>query len=72
MQEGKIVFANPAFSQLTGKGIPEVVGVVWQGELRPNPDADFVLEPENFIACIGNDRSRDTFFLMASSATGSQ
>jgi CPA2 family monovalent cation:H+ antiporter-2 len=45
-----------------------VVGVVRQGELRPNPDADFVLEPEDLVAIIGNDRSRDTFFLMASSS----
>lgn len=44
-----------------------VVGVVRQGELRPNPDADFVLEPGDLVAIIGNDRSRDIFFQVASS-----
>lgn len=45
-----------------------VVGVVREGKLRPNPDADFVLEPGDLVAIIGNDRSRSTFLLIASSS----
>ena len=44
-----------------------IVGVVRDGQLKPNPDADFVLLPEDLIAIIGNDGNREAFCLMAAS-----
>jgi CPA2 family monovalent cation:H+ antiporter-2 len=38
-----------------------VVGVVRQGRLIPNPDADFVLAPGDLTAIIGDDRNRKAF-----------
>ncbi|MFO7557975.1 MAG: cation:proton antiporter [Desulfobacterales bacterium] len=45
-----------------------VVGVVREEQLRPNPDADFVLLPDDLVAIIGNEKNREAFLLMASSA----
>jgi len=42
-----------------------VVGVVREGKLKPNPDADFVLIPEDLIAIIGNEANREAFCFMA-------
>jgi CPA2 family monovalent cation:H+ antiporter-2 len=44
-----------------------IVGVVRDGQLKPNPDAKFVLMPEDLIAIIGSDRNREAFYLMAAS-----
>ena len=44
-----------------------VVGVVRNGQLKPNPDADFVLMPDDLVAIIGNEESRKAFCLMARS-----
>jgi CPA2 family monovalent cation:H+ antiporter-2 len=44
-----------------------VVGVVREEKLTPNPDADFVLLPNDLIAIIGSDSNRKSFCLMASS-----
>lgn len=44
-----------------------IVGVVRDGQLKPNPDADFVLMPDDLIAIIGNERSRRAFFTLAAS-----
>jgi len=44
-----------------------VVGVVREKQLKPNPDADFVLMPNDLVAIIGSERNRETFCLMASS-----
>ena len=33
----------------------------------PNPDADFVLLPDDLIAIIGSERDREAFLFMASS-----
>ena len=46
-----------------------VVGVVRDGQLKPNPDADFILMPEDLIAIIGIEADRKAFFLMAASPT---
>ena len=48
--------------QITGVS---VVGIVRDGQLSPNPDADFVLLPDDLIAIIGCDENRDSFCLMA-------
>jgi len=45
-----------------------VVGIVRDGQLEPNPDADFILMPDDLIAIIGNEKNRAAFCLMASSA----
>jgi CPA2 family monovalent cation:H+ antiporter-2 len=46
-----------------------IVGIVRDGQLKPNPDAKFVLMPEDLIAIIGSDGDRKAFFLMAASPT---
>ena len=46
-----------------------LVGVVRDGQLKPNPDADFVLMPEDLIAIIGIEADRKAFLLMAASPT---
>ncbi len=44
-----------------------IVGVIRNEELRANPDADFVLLANDWIAIIGNDSNRQSFAVMASS-----
>nr|HDN00054.1 portal protein [Deltaproteobacteria bacterium] len=46
-----------------------VVGVVRDGQLMPNPNADFVLMPDDLIAIIGSEKNREVFCDMASSAS---
>jgi CPA2 family monovalent cation:H+ antiporter-2 len=46
-----------------------VVGVVRNGRLEPNPDANFILMPDDLVAIIGNDKSRKTFCLKAQTPT---
>ncbi len=46
-----------------------IVGVVRDGQLKPNPDAKFVLMPEDLIAIIGSEADRKAFLLMAASPT---
>ncbi|MBN1930518.1 MAG: NAD-binding protein, partial [Desulfobacterales bacterium] len=43
-----------------------VVGVVRDGQLRPNPDADFVLMPDDLVAIIGGEENREKFSILAS------
>lgn len=49
-----------------------VVGVIRAGQLVPNPDATFVLMPEDMVAIMGSDKSREAFFLMASAPPDNQ
>ncbi|MDQ7783587.1 MAG: cation:proton antiporter [Desulfomonilaceae bacterium] len=44
-----------------------VVGVVRDAKLQPNPDADFVFQPNDSVAIIGSDHNRKSFCVMASS-----
>jgi CPA2 family monovalent cation:H+ antiporter-2 len=44
-----------------------VVGVVREKRLTPNPDADFVLLPDDLVAIIGSEGNRKDFLVMASS-----
>jgi CPA2 family monovalent cation:H+ antiporter-2 len=46
-----------------------VVGVVRNGQLKPNPDVDFVLMPEDLVAIIGSEENREAFCIMAASPT---
>jgi CPA2 family monovalent cation:H+ antiporter-2 len=44
-----------------------VVGVVREEKLSPNPDADFVLLPDDLVVIIGSESNRKDFLDMASS-----
>ncbi|MCF8070036.1 MAG: cation:proton antiporter [Desulfobacterales bacterium] len=46
-----------------------VVGVVRDGQLKPNPDANFVLKTKDLVAIIGNDSNREVFCHMAASSS---
>ncbi len=58
-------------SEIRKKTGASIVGVVREKRLRPNPDADFVLLPNDLIAIIGNKKNREAFCLLASSDAGS-
>lgn len=45
-----------------------VVGGVRAGQLNPNPDADFVLMPDDLIAITGSEENRAVFCTMATSS----
>lgn len=53
-------------SQIRKSTGASVVGVVREGRLTPNPDADFSLLPGDFVAIIGNDGNREAFVRLAS------
>jgi CPA2 family monovalent cation:H+ antiporter-2 len=55
-------------SEIRKKTGASVVGVAREEQLKPNPDADFVLMPNDLIAIIGNETNREAFCLMASPA----
>lgn len=57
-------------SEILKKTSTSIVGVVREGRLWPNPDAEFVLMPEDLIGIIGGEEHRQAFCLMASSAGG--
>ena len=45
-----------------------VVGVVREEQLKPNPDAGFVLRPNDLVAIIGGEKDREAFCFMTSYA----
>ena len=49
-----------------------VVGVVREEQLNSNPDASFVLLPNDLIAIIGSEKNREAFSLMASSTVSNK
>jgi K+:H+ antiporter len=49
-----------------------IVGVVRDGKLKPNPDADFILLTNDLIAIIGSDSNRESFCAMASSTCANE
>ncbi|MFZ0132335.1 MAG: cation:proton antiporter [Desulfobacterales bacterium] len=51
-------------SEIRKKTGVSVVGVVREEQLKPNPDADFVLRPNDLIAIIGEEKDREAFCLM--------
>ncbi|MFZ0613220.1 MAG: cation:proton antiporter [Desulfobacterales bacterium] len=53
-------------SEIRKKTGVSVVGVVREEQLKPNPDADFVLRPNDLIAIIGEEKDREAFCLMTS------
>ena len=53
-------------SEIRKKTGVSLVGIVRDETLKPNPDAGFILLPGDMIAIIGDEKSRDDFFLMTS------
>ena len=68
LKESPFAHRSIGESEIRKKTGVSVVGVVREKQLMPNPDADFVLLPDDLIAIIGSERSREAFFLMASPA----
>jgi monovalent cation:H+ antiporter-2, CPA2 family len=66
--ESSVAHKSIGESEIRKKTGASVVGVVREGRLKPNPDADFVLMPGDLAAIIGNDHNREAFCAMASSA----
>lgn len=62
MQEGKIVFANPAFSRLTGKDIPEVIGIAFV-DLVSSSHQNVVMEFANAVGQEGDEQNEIEFQL---------
>jgi CPA2 family monovalent cation:H+ antiporter-2 len=53
-------------SEIRKKTGVSVVGVVREEQLKPNPDADFVLRPNDLVAIIGGENDREAFCRMTS------
>jgi CPA2 family monovalent cation:H+ antiporter-2 len=51
-------------SEIRKKTGTSIVGVVREGGLVPNPDADFVLLPDDLVAIIGGEENRESFCLL--------
>lgn len=68
-QESPIAHKSIGDNEIRKRTGASVVGVVREKQLTPNPDADFVLLPDDLIAIIGSERNRNAFFLMATSTT---
>jgi CPA2 family monovalent cation:H+ antiporter-2 len=67
-QESPIIHRSIGENEIRKRTGASVVGVVREEQLKPNPDADFVLLPEDLVAIIGSEKNREAFFLMASSS----
>jgi CPA2 family monovalent cation:H+ antiporter-2 len=65
-QESPIAHRSIAESEIRKRTGASIVGVVRGEQLKANPDADFVLLPDDFVAIIGSERNREAFFHMAS------
>ncbi len=65
-KESPIAHKSIGESEIRKRTGVSVVGVVREKQLRPNPDADFVLLPDDLIAFIGNKSSREAFLHMVS------
>ncbi len=53
-------------SEIRKKTGASVVGVVRENQLKPNPDADFILLPNDLVAIIGGQKARQAFLSIAS------
>jgi len=63
-EESPIVKKSIGQSEIRKRTGASVVGVVREKQLTPNPDPDFVLQPDDLVAFIGNDESRKAFINM--------
>ena len=66
VKESPIAHRSIGESEIRKRTGVSVVGIVREKQLSPNPDADFVLLPDDLIAVIGSKRNREAFFLMVS------
>jgi CPA2 family monovalent cation:H+ antiporter-2 len=66
-QESPIAHKSIGESEIRKRTGASVVGVVREEQLSPNPDADFVLLPNDLVAIIGSESNRKDFLNMASS-----
>ena len=66
--ESPIAHRSVGESRIRKKTGVSVVGVVRQGRLMPNPDADFVLLPDDLVAIIGGEEHRRNFSMMTAQA----
>ena len=66
-EESPMAHRSIGESEIRKRTGASVVGVVREKHLTPNPDADFVLLPDDLVAIIGSERDRNAFLLMASS-----
>jgi CPA2 family monovalent cation:H+ antiporter-2 len=71
-QESPLVNRSIGESEIRKRTGASVVGVVREKQLAPNPDADFVLLPDDLVAIIGSEKNRDAFLLVASSAVSNE
>jgi CPA2 family monovalent cation:H+ antiporter-2 len=55
-------------SEIRKKTGASVVGVVREEQLKPNPEVEFVLMPDDMVAIIGGEKNREAFCLMAALA----
>ena len=63
--DSRIAHQTIGKSEIRKRTGASVVGVVREELLKPNPDADFVLEPEDLVAIIGDDGNRERFLRLA-------
>jgi CPA2 family monovalent cation:H+ antiporter-2 len=68
-RESPITHRSIGESEIRKRTGASVVGVVRGKQLTPNPDAEFVLLPDDLVAIIGSERNRKAVLLMASSIT---
>lgn len=65
-RESPLINRSIGESEIRKKTGVSVVGVVREEKLRSNPAADFILMPDDLVAVIGSEDSREAFILMAS------
>jgi CPA2 family monovalent cation:H+ antiporter-2 len=69
VKESPIAYRSIGESEIRKRTGVSVVRVVREKQLRPNPDAYFVLLLDGQIAIIGSERSREAFLFLASSTS---
>ncbi|MDX2480130.1 MAG: cation:proton antiporter, partial [Desulfuromusa sp.] len=60
-QESPMANRSIGESEIRKKTGASIVGVIRDEHLKPNPDAEFILMPEDLIAIIGNEKNRESF-----------
>jgi CPA2 family monovalent cation:H+ antiporter-2 len=67
-KESPVAHRSIGESEIRKRTGASIVGIVREDQLKPNPDADFVLLPDDLVAIIGSEKSREAFIFLASSA----
>jgi len=63
-----IIAKSIAESEIRKRTRASIVGVIREGKLEPNPEPDFALEANDWVAIIGNPEARAAFEKMAASS----